>query len=130
MAIAVTLTIIAGAFMISRSNDVVVPGGAGGNTAAVNNVSVVDGVQVIEIRAKGGYLPRKSVAQAGVPTVVRFNTEGTYDCSASVRIPSLKVSMLLSPSGSTDIDIGSPALGILRGSCGMGMYPFEIDFKG
>ncbi|MFZ2049042.1 MAG: cupredoxin domain-containing protein [Minisyncoccia bacterium] len=94
-----------------------------------NNVSVVGGQQVVEIRAKGGFLPRISVAKAGIPTVVRFDTNGTFDCSSSVRIPSLNITKVLPPNGSTDIDIGTQQVSSLQGTCGMGMYPFEIDFK-
>jgi plastocyanin domain-containing protein len=94
-----------------------------------NNVSIVDGKQIIEINARGGYQPRKSIAKAGIPTVIRFNTRGTFDCSSSVRIPSLGISKSLPQTGLTDIDIGSGKLGTLQGSCGMGMYPFEIDFR-
>jgi len=94
-----------------------------------NNVSVVNGVQIVEIQARGGYWPRRSVAKAGIPTVIRFNTEGTFDCSSSVRIASLNISQILPQSGATDIDIGSQATSTLKGSCGMGMYPFEIDFS-
>jgi plastocyanin domain-containing protein len=97
--------------------------------ASVNNVSVIDGKQIVEIKAKGGYQPRTSVGKAGIPTVIRFNTDGTFDCSASVRIPSLNISKILPQSGSVDIDIGIPQAGILRGTCGMGMYPFAIDFR-
>ncbi len=109
--------------LVSRGNT--------GSTANVpaNNVRMVNGTQIIEITAKGGYQPRTSIAQAGVPTVVRFNTKGTFDCSASVRIPSMNISQLLPQSGSTDIDIGSQEVATLQGSCGMGMYPFEIEFK-
>jgi len=94
----------------------------------VNNVTIVDGKQVIEINAKGGYQPQSSIAQAGIPTVIRFNTKGTFDCSSAVRIPSMNISKTLPQSGSTDIDIGDQKVGILQGSCGMGMYPFEIEF--
>ena len=97
--------------------------------ASINNVSIVDGKQIISITAKGGYQPRTSVAKAGIPTVVRFNTKGTFDCSSFVRIPSLDVSITLSNSGATDVDIEDPKVGMLQGSCGMGMYPFEIDFQ-
>ncbi len=91
--------------------------------------TIVDGKQVVEIRAKGGYTPRRSVAKAGVPTILRFNTKGTFDCSSSIRIPSLNISKNLPPSGVTDIDVGSAKIGMLQGTCGMGMYPFEIDFQ-
>lgn len=96
---------------------------------SVNNVSIVDGKQIIEIQAKGGYTPRKSVAKAGIPTILRFNTKGTFDCSSSVRIPSMNISKLLPQSGVTDIDLNSQNKGTLQGTCGMGMYPFEIDFQ-
>lgn len=95
-----------------------------------DNVSIVDGKQIIKINARGGYQPRKSIAKAGISTVIRFNTEGTFDCSSSVRIPSMGISKFLPQTGSTDIDIGSQKVATLQGTCGMGMYPFEIDFKG
>lgn len=100
-----------------------------GTDVPVNNVSVVDGKQIIEIRAKGGYQPRMSIAKAGLPTVLRFNTNGTYDCSAAVRIPSLKIGKMLTATGVTDIDIGVAKSGVLQVMCGMGMYRFEVNFQ-
>ena len=94
-----------------------------------NNVSIIDGKQIIDIRAKGGYQPTKSLAKAGVPTVLRFDTAGTFDCSSSVRIPSMNISKILPQTGSTDIDIGVQVAGLFQGTCGMGMYPFEIEFQ-
>ena len=121
ISIIIALVFIGGAFALTR-------GGTQTGTTPVNNVSIVDGKQIIEIRAKGGYQPRKSVAKAGIPTIIRFNTNGTFDCSSSVRIPSMNISKMLPQSGSTDIDIGNGKLGTLKGSCGMGMYPFEVEF--
>ena len=74
-------------------------------------------------------MPRKSVAKAGIPTIIRFNTSGTFDCSSSVRIPKMNISRSLPQSGVTDVDIGSQQVSTLKGMCGMGMYPFEIEFK-
>lgn len=102
--------------------------GVGGIPA--NNVTIVDGKQIVDVSVKGGYAPRKSVAKAGIPTILRFSTNSTYDCSSSVRIPSLGISKFLPPSGNTDISLGNPDAGVLRGMCGMGMYTFEIDFQG
>lgn len=123
ISIIAAVILIGGAFMLAQN------GGDAGPAANANNVSIVDGKQIIEITARGGYQPRKSVARAGIPTVIRFNTKGTFDCSSSVRIPSMGISKLLPQTGSTDIDIGNGKLGILRGSCGMGMYPFEVEFQ-
>lgn len=99
------------------------------NLGSVNNVTVVDGKQIIEIRAKGGYQPRKSIAKAGIPTILRFNTNGTFDCSLSVRIPSMNISKMLPGTGTIDIDIGSQTAGPFQGTCGMGMYSFEVNFQ-
>lgn len=94
-----------------------------------DNVSVVDGKQIIEIRAKGGYLPRVTTAKAGIPTTLRINTSGTFDCSSAIRIPSLKVSKNLPANGTTDIDLGTLSVGAISGNCSMGMYPFQINVE-
>lgn len=125
-ATAVAAVLIGIAFVVAGGggNGSAVPAGNGGN-----NVSVIDGKQIINLTAKGGYTPFKSVAKAGLPTILRFATSGTFDCSSFVRIPSMNIGKSLSQSGTTDIDLGNPQTGILRGVCAMGMYPFEIDFQ-
>lgn len=123
ISIIVTIVIIGGALMFTGS------GNSTEQIATPNNVNITDGKQIIEIKAKGGYQPRTSIAKAGIPTILRFNTSGTFDCSSSVRIPSMNVSKMLPQTGITDIDIGSPQVAILQGTCGMGMYPFEVEFQ-
>ena len=116
------LIIIGGMLFITR--------GQRSTTASQKNkVTVVEGKQIIQIRAKGGYTPLQSTAKAGLPTTIRFDTQGTFDCSSVVRIPSMGIARNLPPSGTTDIDVGSPIAGFLYGTCGMGMYPFEIVFE-
>lgn len=95
----------------------------------VNNVSIINGKQIIEIRAKGGYRPIHSFAKAGMPTILRVDTNGTFDCSSSIRIPSMNIGQNLPMSGTTDIDLGVQKVGIFQGTCGMGMYPFDIKFE-
>jgi plastocyanin domain-containing protein len=99
------------------------------NIDSVNNVTVVEGVQIVELEAKGGYSPQKSIAKSGLPTLIRFKTSGTFDCSSSVRIPSLNINKFLPQTGITEIDIGVQPVGVFDGFCSMGMYPFEIDFQ-
>ena len=94
-----------------------------------NNVSVVGGKQIIRITAKGGFSPIHSIAQAGLATILRVDTNGTFDCSSIVRIPSMNISKNLPMSGTTDIDIGIQKVGKFYGTCGMGMYPFDVEFK-
>ena len=91
---------------------------------------ITDGTQLIDITAKGGYSPRVVVAKAGVPTVLRMTTSGTFDCSASVVIPKLSYQKFLPSSGTTDIAISAEqAQGTLQGLCAMGMYNFQIKFE-
>ena len=126
------LTIISIIIAVVLIGGVVIFGGnnsEGIDTAPVNNVNIVSGKQIIEIQARGGYQPRKSVAKAGMPTILRFNTSGAFDCSSSVRIPDLGINKILPQTGVTDIEIDSSKIGTLQGTCGMGMYSFEIDFR-
>lgn len=100
-----------------------------GNTAPANNVTVVDGKQIIDVQVKGGYQPKVSTAKAGIPTVLRFTTDSTFDCSSEVRIPSMGISQNLPQTGKTDVAIGTPTAAPLKGVCVMGMYSFEVDFQ-
>lgn len=122
ISILVAIILIGGAVVFSKKSDTA-------PIADASNVTVVDGKQIVEISAKGGYYPRKSVAKAGMPTIIRFDTNGTFDCSSSIRIPSMNISKSLPQTGTTDIDVGSQQVATLQGTCGMGMYPFEVEFK-
>lgn len=100
-----------------------------GNTPTNENVSIVEGKQIINLYAKGGYSPRITLAKADLPTILRVDTSGTFDCSSSIRIPSMNISQNLPMTGQTDIDLGIQKDRVLNGTCGMGMYPFEIRFE-
>lgn len=105
-----------------------------GKTNADNSgatvATIIDGKQIIDISAKGGYSPRVVIAKAGVPTVLRVITNGTFDCSASVVIPKLSYQKFLPPSGTEEIQIAAEqATGTLQGLCSMGMYNFQIKFQ-
>lgn len=98
-------------------------------TPLQSNVRMVGDLQIIEIKAKGGYTPRVSNAKAGVPTTLKLDTNGTFDCSSQVRIPSMNISRSLPPNGTTEIALGVLSEGVLQGTCGMGMYPFQINVQ-
>jgi plastocyanin domain-containing protein len=118
------VAIVGGIVMLAQRNSApttVVPAGS--------NVTMENGKQIIQVDVKGGYQPAVSAAKAGIPTILRFQTKGTYDCSSSVRIPSMNVSKTLPASGVTDIDLGVAQAGALQGTCGMGMYHFKVDFQ-
>jgi plastocyanin domain-containing protein len=95
-----------------------------------NNVSIIDGKQVIEITAKGGYSPRNTIAKANMPTVLKVKTNGTFDCSSGLSIPSIGYQEYLPSSGETLIEIPQQKENsTLQGLCSMGMYNFEIKFS-
>ena len=123
IAIIVSLGLIIGAVILTR------PSADISTNASTENVSVVEGTQYIDITAKGGYSPRRTEAKAGVPTILRVNTKGTFDCSIALRIPSLRYGKNLSPNETAEIDLGTPQAGALNGTCSMGMYNFTINFK-
>lgn len=104
--------------------------GSGRTQTVANNASLVDGKQVIEISAKGGYSPKTTLAKADVPTVIKMKTEGTFDCSSSIFIPGLNYRKNLQPSGITEIEVPPQKAGTtLRGLCAMGMYNFQVQFN-
>ena len=123
----ITLVLVLGAgFLYLRNNS--------GSTTLVDtanaaNVTIVDGQQIITINAKGGYSPASTVAQAGLPTILRMDTSSTFDCSSSLRIPSLGIKKPLPANGATDISLGTPDVGTINASCSMGMYNFNLAFK-
>ncbi len=91
---------------------------------------IVDGKQIIEVTARGGYNPRDIVAKAGVPTILRMKTSGTFDCSAAFLIPSLGIQKMLPQTGVTDFEIPVQKAGAnITGTCGMGMYRLNINFQ-
>ncbi|MDP1625307.1 MAG: cupredoxin domain-containing protein [bacterium] len=99
-------------------------------TTAVNNISTEGGKQIIDIMAKGGYSPRQTVAKAGVPTVLRIKTNGTFDCTSSLSIAALNYKENLPPTGVTEIEVPPQKAGAkLTGLCSMGMYNFSVNFN-
>lgn len=125
-AIIVAGVIVAGAIMVSRA-----PTSPRGEFPSEgNNVSVVDGMQYIDIGAKGGYTPRVTSAASGIPTTIRVRTAGTFDCSSALVLPSIGYRKNLPPTGTTEIALPpQPAGSVLKGLCSMGMYNFQIAFQ-
>lgn len=100
------------------------------STESVQNVEIRDGIQYITINAKGGYSPKMTSAKAGIPTKLIVKTNGTYDCSASLKIQAIGFQKILAQTGEEIIDIGTPKAGVpLQGLCSMGMYNFSINFS-
>ncbi len=129
--IIIVCLIFAGGLIYFASNSGQVPASSknSGDTKVVA-VQIVDGKQIIEVTARGGYNPRDIVAKANIPTILRMKTSGTFDCSAAFVIPSLNIQKMLPQTGVTDIEIPSQTSGSnIAGTCGMGMYRLNINFQ-
>ncbi|MFA7285631.1 MAG: hypothetical protein WC011_02175 [Candidatus Paceibacterota bacterium] len=103
------------------------------NTSTDQNqqkVEIIDGIQYVTINAGGGYFPRVTQAQAGIPTKLIVKTNGVFDCSAALTIRSINYQKVLPQTGEEVIDIGVPVAGVpFTGTCSMGMYSFVINFS-
>lgn len=113
---------------------IMIYGGEGNNndtsTNSNQNIEIKGGVQYVTIYAKGGYLPRITSAQAGIPTKLIVKTNATYDCSAALVIRSIGYQKILPQTGEEVIDIGTSQPGTsLQGTCSMGMYNFTVKFN-
>ncbi len=121
VAIIIAGALIGGAFLLA--------GGSGG-TSSGNNVSVSNGKQIIEITAKGKYTPQRTVAKADTPTTLRIKTNGTFDCTAGLKVPAANYQAMLPPTGTTDIELQPQKAGTtIEGVCAMGMYSFNVAFQ-
>jgi len=124
--ITVALVIGLGIIFLSGSQN----GTESASTQSGQNIEIRDGVQYITIDAKGGYSPRASSAQAGIPTKLIVKTNGTYDCSAALVIRSIGYQKILPQTGEEIIDIGTSQAGSsVQGTCSMGMYNFVVNFS-
>lgn len=125
ISIIIVVFLIGGAILLGSSSKI-----PESNITVDSNVSIVDGKQIIEIGAKGGYLPKVSIAKADIPNILRVQTSGTFDCSSAITIPSIGYRNNLPPSGITEILVPAQKSGTtLQGLCSMGMYSFKIEFK-
>ncbi|PIR68308.1 hypothetical protein COU49_01955 [Candidatus Nomurabacteria bacterium CG10_big_fil_rev_8_21_14_0_10_35_16] len=115
------------AFVISLG---IIFGGNFGDSGTRQNVEIKDGVQYVTVGAQGGYVPKVSIAQAGIPTKLIMETSETFDCSSSLVIKDLNYQNFLAPNTKTEIDIGAWEAGEkMQGLCSMGMYSFQIKFE-
>lgn len=96
------------------------------NTAVI----ISEGTQIINVLSKGGYFPSEITAKAGIKTILKIQTKGSFDCGNSLVIPQLKLKKSLPPTGVTEISINPQQPGsTLLGSCTMGMYQLKINFN-
>ncbi len=120
----ITTLLVGGAIVFTRNSS------SRDASGEIYSATIIEGKQVVEIKAKGGYSPRIINAKAGIPTIVKMETTNTFDCSASLVIPEISYKKFLSPTGVEEIEISADkAQGTMQGLCSMGMYSFLINFK-
>jgi plastocyanin domain-containing protein len=122
LSLIVSFALIGGTiYFVSKS-----PASLGGGEQS-QNVEVREGVQYVTITARGGYSPRVSDIQAGIPTKLVVKTNGTFDCSAALVVRSAGFQKILQSTGEEFIDLGTPKAGEkIQGVCSMGMYSFQL----
>ncbi len=87
-------------------------------------------MQYIDMTAKAGYYPKVINALANKKTLLKVHTSNTLDCSSALVIPSINYRKNLPVSGTTEIEIPPQKAGtIIKGSCSMGMYTFNIYYE-
>ncbi len=124
IAVLIGVALVGGAFLLSKKSNTATP------SPPKNNVTIVDGKQIVTISAKGGYSPKVSKAKADMPTTLKVETTGTFDCSSALSLPSIGYEENLPPSGVTEIELQPQRAGTtFEGLCAMGMYGFEITFE-
>jgi plastocyanin domain-containing protein len=127
-AILITAMLIAGALVYTQKSQGTERGEQ--TQSPTTAVSIVDGIQYIDIKAKGGYFPQNINASANMKTVLRVSTNNTYDCSLALVVPDLGYRKVLAQTGIEEIEVPiEKTQGVLRGMCSMAMYHFQIEFK-
>ena len=121
--LSIGILLIAGAILFLTTNRVE-------QVNAGSNVTYDGDKQIIALTAKGGFSPANTVAKAGMPTTIKITTNGTFDCSSSLVIPSLNYEKTLPATGITDVEIPAQEAGkVINGMCSMGMYNFSVKFE-
>jgi plastocyanin domain-containing protein len=130
--LAVGAAVVAGAaiFFVTRHAPSSTTANDSAAAAPTGNASQPANAQAIEVVAKGGYTPSTATAKAGVPVALKIRTDGTFDCTATVKIPSMNWSKHLGPTEEVTVQIPPQKAGsTLVGVCSMGMYNFKITFE-
>jgi len=92
--------------------------------AAASAVSTAtDGAQVVTVAVhETSYTPSALLVRSGVPTRLVLVTAGIRGCTSTFVIPKRNLQKQLPATGRTVVDLGVLKPGVLRWTCGLGMY--------
>lgn len=99
---------------------------------AIDNVTFVGGVQVIEVEAgKMGYEPSEVVVRAGIPARLIFTRTVASSCSEHIQIPDYGIEKTELPLDEpVAFEIAPEVEGSLKFVCGMDMQSGTIVVRG
>jgi hypothetical protein len=126
MAVIFVLMISAGYLVACSSNS----GDSSVSEDSAQETVDLEGKQVVEIIARGGYSPESVDVEALVPTVLLIKSQNAFGCERAFRLPQFKFGTTLPVNGETYIELGTFEAGTkIVGTCSMGMYSFIINFN-
>lgn len=98
-------------------------------TAQVERVPIVDGVQVASMKIVGlEYTPNRFSVQQGVPVSWRIDASEADGCGAVLVVPRLKIQRLLAVNATNIIRFTPLEAGDIEFNCGMGMMTPDSKF--
>ena len=74
-----------------------------------------------------GYSPHNFSVKINQPVNLSLVTQGTYSCASVFTIPTLNITKVLPPTGTTGVTFTPTQTGLLTFACGMGMYTGTIN---
>ena len=77
--------------------------------------------------ANNGYFPHNFSVKVNQPVNLSLATTGTYSCASVFTIPSLNITKVLPPTGTTNVTFTPTKTGLISFACGMGMYTGTIN---
>ncbi|MBI2102955.1 sulfite exporter TauE/SafE family protein [Candidatus Woesearchaeota archaeon] len=87
-----------------------------------DNVNVIDGKQIIEMKVVGfDYSPDTFTLKQGVPVEWRINGDGAQGCAQVISVPALGITERLTKGKPTVITFTPSKIGQIKFSCSMGM---------
>ncbi|WP_324653798.1 heavy metal translocating P-type ATPase [Georgenia sp. H159] len=99
----------------------------GAPASELGHGELVDGVQVAEVRIRGGYHPQVLRLAPGVPAQLVLVRQENGACSERFTIPALDVDVAVPAFGSTVLDVAALPEGRYEFTCGMGMLHGALE---
>lgn len=94
----------------------------GKHTQTTGHAHIVEGVQQVDIRVDGGYVPNTVVLRQGIPARIVFNRKDPSSCLSHVVFPYFGIDEELPLGKSHVVSIDTTKTGNYEYACGMNMF--------